>query len=142
MLRDFATFKKPQNNMFFFKKEGIHKYTRARRRLWFIIDYMIVNTKVAGQFRSIRRQDIGCDHFIIGSTIDKKWKKKKAVIQLSGRGAISQSILVKWIELSIRNLYQTKLNRQLGLLETLEKGGKLKQAVINVACKVLIPPEE
>ena len=143
-LRDFVTFNKLKITNGFFRKKDIHKYTWAARGYRSIIDYVMINKKVAGSVRDTRvyrGADICSDHFLVVATVDlyTKWKKMKP---LNTRTTDKQVYKVHLLnEDSIRLLYIQRLNK---LLETLptdenieEEWKKLEGAVSKVGNEVL-----
>lgn len=80
-LREFATFNNLKITNTFFRKKDIHKYTWTARGLRSIIDYVMVNKKLASQVRDTRvyrGSDINSDHYLLKSDIEilARWKKK------------------------------------------------------------------
>lgn len=64
----------------FLRKKDIYKYILASRGYRSIIDYIIVNNKIACQVkdtRVYRGYDIGSDHYLVILQIDTYAKRKK-----------------------------------------------------------------
>jgi endonuclease/exonuclease/phosphatase family metal-dependent hydrolase len=78
-LREFATYNDLKITNTFFRKKEIHTYTWSSRGSKSLIDYVIVNRKLASQVRDttvFRGSNVNSDHYLVISKIAMMEKEK------------------------------------------------------------------